>query len=89
MPQAQLPLHELEDPDLRGATAAGGGGEPPRTQGLAHLEGTGDPDPRRQRGRRRHPLSLARPRRWQPGRGPTVWQRGQAPVGLRENIPIL
>jgi hypothetical protein len=64
MSQAQLLLRELEDPNLEGATVAGGGGEPPRPQGLAYPEGTGDPNPQRWRGRCRHSLSLARRRRW-------------------------
>jgi hypothetical protein len=64
MLQAQLLLREPEDPNPEGAMVAGGGGEPPRPQGLAHPKGTGDLDPWRRRGRCRHPLSPARPRRW-------------------------
>jgi hypothetical protein len=46
MPQAQLLLHELEDPNLGGAAMAiGRGGEPLRPQGSARPEGTGGSRP--------------------------------------------
>jgi hypothetical protein len=41
-PQAQLLLHEPEDPNLGGAAVASGrGGEPPKLLGLARPKGTG------------------------------------------------
>jgi hypothetical protein len=45
-PQAQLLLHELEDPDLGEAVvAAGGGGEPLGSKGWPALRGRGIPTP--------------------------------------------
>jgi hypothetical protein len=39
LPQAEPPRHELEDPDLEGAVATGGGKEPLRLQELARSKG--------------------------------------------------
>jgi hypothetical protein len=75
MPYAQLLHHESEDPNIGGAiVAVGRGGEPLRLQGSSRPEGMRGYRPQETAGSSSQPLSLASPRRWQPGRGPALWR---------------